>query len=352
MKHNETAHTGRQQRSDAEVAAIPKIGESSILCVTNDLDEFRASLNTVFYPADIGFVGSRTRVSSAELSAVRLNYLTIGRARFGSEARVDPGDLGTYHVNVPLEGSVVSVCGSQQMTATPQHAAVFSPNEHTILPRWDADATQICIKIDRAGLQGELAQLLGRPIDQRIRFDLALDLTTPAGARWLSLLNLLLSTLDDPGLVPTPGLAAHVNYLERALIAGLLVHHTHSMSAELNAPQPVRSPHAVQKVLDQFESVPGAQYTIGDLAAIAGIGARQLQKLFQDQFGMPPSVYLRHLRLDGVRHDLLLGDENTTVGHTAFKWGFNHLGRFANSYEDKFGESPSHTLRAAIRKTH
>ncbi|WP_307796835.1 hypothetical protein [Williamsia soli] len=55
---------------------------------------------------------------------MRLNHLTIGRARFGSEARVDPGDLGTYHVNVPVSGEVVSWCGDKQTVATPRYAAV------------------------------------------------------------------------------------------------------------------------------------------------------------------------------------------------------------------------------------
>lgn len=104
-----------------------------------------------------------------------------------------------------------------------------------------------------------------------------------------------------------------------------------------------------QKVLDHIEAFPGSQYTIGDLAVIAGVGARQLQNLFQEQFGMSPTTYIRQIRLDGVRADLQRGDEATKVSDVAFNWGFNHLGRFANHYERKFGETPSQTLRAARR---
>ena len=46
-----------------------------------------------------------------------------------------------------------------------------------------------------------------------------------------------------------------------------------------------------------------------------------------------------------ARSDLISGDEATTVSDVAYRWGFNHLGRFAAHYEHKFGETPSHTLR-------
>jgi len=75
------------------------------------------------------------------------------------------------------------------------------------------------------------------------------------------------------------------------------------------------------------------------------VGLRQLQKLFRDQFDMSPAVYLRNLRLDGARSDLLAGEETTTVSDVAYRWGFNHLGRFAQHYEHKFGETPSRTVR-------
>lgn len=49
-------------------------------------------------------------LSTSLLSAVRLNYTTLGFLRFGSKTMVDPGALGAYHVNVPVSGRVVSEC--------------------------------------------------------------------------------------------------------------------------------------------------------------------------------------------------------------------------------------------------
>lgn len=179
-----------------------------------------------------------------------------------------------------------------------------------------------------------------------------MDVTSPAGARRLSTLGILLDTLDDPSSVLNPALMSHIGHFERALISGLLLQQPHSLTSQLYAPPEPSNRHAVQNVLAHIESSPGSQYTIGDLAAVACVGARQLQNLFQQQFGMTPLTFIRHIRLEGVRRDLQKGDQTTKVGDVAFCWGFNHLGRFASHYERKFGETPSRTLRAAIGKTH
>ncbi|MDQ1446759.1 MAG: hypothetical protein QOI20_3223 [Acidimicrobiaceae bacterium] len=339
--HSDTVAAAQTNRGDNTPADV------ALHCMTDNIDEFTASLNSVFYPAKIHLARDSHR-SAAELVAARLKYLTIGRARFGNAVEVDPGDLGCYHVNIPLTGSVVSRCGDQETIAVPGHAAVFTPNEHTVLPRWSADATQICIKIERRSLEQELAQLLGRPIDRRVRFDLDMDLTSAPGARWLAMVNILIDALETPPAVTPSGHAPQVEYLEQAVIAGLIMRQRHTLTAKLFAdPQPV-SPRALQKVLDYIHSRPGSQFSVGDLAGIAGIGQRQLHNLFYNEFEMSPTVYVRNVRLDGARTDLLNGD--ATVSDVAFRWGFNHLGRFAQRYEQKFGESPSTTLRANGRR--
>jgi AraC-like DNA-binding protein len=92
-------------------------------------------------------------------------------------------------------------------------------------------------------------------------------------------------------------------------------------------------------------AAPGAQYTVGDLAEATGVGVRQLQKLFRDEFDMSPAHYLRNVRLDRARSDLISNDRTASVSDVASRWGFNHLGRFAQHYEQKFGETPSKALK-------
>jgi hypothetical protein len=84
--------------------------------------------------------GHETAVPQSQLSATELTHLTLGFVRFGTEISLDPGALGAYHVNVALLGQVESHCGKQHVIARPGMAAVFTPQEHTFLPRWGEDA--------------------------------------------------------------------------------------------------------------------------------------------------------------------------------------------------------------------
>src|SRR5262245_35937560 len=89
-------------------------------CVTEDIDEFQLSLDSVFYPSTIDLKCERDPLSHAELHAVRLKHLTIGLTRFGHDVSVEVGDLGSYHVNVPVSGHVVSWCGERHTIANPE----------------------------------------------------------------------------------------------------------------------------------------------------------------------------------------------------------------------------------------
>jgi transcriptional regulator GlxA family with amidase domain len=57
--------------------------------------------------------------------------------------------------------------------------------------------------------------------------------------------------------------------------------------------------------------------------------------------------YLRQHRLDLVHDELRRVDPATgaKVTDVALRYGFAHTGRFAASYRERFGESPSTTLR-------
>ena len=223
------------------------------------------------------------------MSAFQLTDLTIGIVRFGAEVSIDPGDMGGYHVDIPLSGSVATSCGDQEIVATPTCAAVYSPGEHTIVRSWGADATQVSIKIDRAALEDELARILGRPVDRRVRFDIGFDMSSPAGRRWWSTLQLLLDAVARPGSVPDVALVAQTHYLERALIAGLLASQPHSMTEAIGRRAIQANSTALHQVVDLIAAAPGAQYTVADLAQSAGVGVRQLQQAVPRRVRHEPS---------------------------------------------------------------
>ena len=79
---------------------------------------------------------------------------------------------------------------------------------------------------------------------------------------------------------------------------------------------------------------------------------RALQKAPPEPAQPPPMNYLRHLRLHRVRAALTYVSQTRSpvaVTAVASRWGFVHLGRFAQQYRQLFGEAPSETLRASNR---
>ena len=305
-----------------------------------DFGLFRDTLNSHFYPARVEALDRDPDMHDPWLSAIHLTLTTIGYVRFGTTASVDPGDLSAYHVNVVLSGTVASQCGDQQVIASPRVAAVFGPDRQTRLPRWDADAAQLSIKLPRTQVEQELAGLLGRPVVKPIGFRLALPVDEGAGRRWMSILSALLQSADASRNAAE---LRHLESLERSLISGLLISQVHSYTEQLAADPSRRAPQtAIDRVVEEIQRAPDRGYTLADLARVAGISARSLQYGFQERHGTTPMRYLRQVRLDRARDDL--AQAHGSVADIAYHWGFTNLGRFARAYRDRFGEFPTATL--------
>lgn len=73
---------------------------------------------------------------------------------------------------------------------------------------------------------------------------------------------------------------------------------------------------------------------------------RALHAAFQEQLGTSPMAYVRLVRLNRVRAELLRSDpQDVRVTDIAMRFGFLHLSRFAQQYRDHFDELPSVTLQ-------
>jgi len=87
--------------------------------------------------------------------------------------------------------------------------------------------------------------------------------------------------------------------------------------------------------------------TVQQLCADLETSERTLQYAFREQFDVTPKQYLQSVRLNGVRKDLRRSGSTTRIADVANRWGFWHLGQFANDYRRHFGELPSETLSRA-----
>ena len=76
-----------------------------------------------------------------------------------------------------------------------------------------------------------------------------------------------------------------------------------------------------------------------DLARIAGVGVRQLTRLFDERLGRTPMGFYRNLRLEQGRR--LLRQSGLAVGEVARATGFVSAAHFSRTYRTRYGRAPS-----------
>jgi AraC family ethanolamine operon transcriptional activator len=102
----------------------------------------------------------------------------------------------------------------------------------------------------------------------------------------------------------------------------------------------------VRQVIDYLHSYGENIPTIPELCKISQLSERNLQYGFKEYLGVTPTRYLRLIRLNGVRRDLLINHgKKERIVDIALHWGFMELGRFASEYRQLFQELPSATLK-------
>jgi len=105
-------------------------------------------------------------------------------------------------------------------------------------------------------------------------------------------------------------------------------------------------PRYVRRAEEYIRANAGSDITTERLAREVNATARTLQLAFNKFRGCTPMQMVKAIRLEFANKDLLSFDpESASVTDTALKWGFTHLGAFAQDYRARFGETPSTTLR-------
>ncbi len=322
------------------------LGAYSILR-TPDLDEARAGVAGVLSPHDLR-ISRQGDCLDTELCHVSLGGVSINRLRYGATVDIDVGCTKDFLlVMMPLAGSSEIRCGDASIRSTAQLASVVSP---TLPLRMHSanGADQIMVRIDRALIERQCMQHLGRELRRPIEFALGMDLTGSTGQSWSGLIRYLVGELDrDAGVFSSPHARAQVQQL---IVTTLLLAQPHHYRDELMRPARAIAPAFVRRAEEHIAAHADEPLTIGDLAAHVSVSASALFAGFREFRNTSPMAHLRHVRLQRVNAELLAaGSGEATVTETALRWGFTHLGRFASDYRRLFGESPSATLKNRTR---
>ncbi|MBU6242620.1 MAG: helix-turn-helix transcriptional regulator [Acidobacteria bacterium] len=332
----------RSATERVSILVVKELLKEHTLFRTSELDEAREQVAKVFCPHALTTTSLNENLKTVhnriDLGDVALNYLD-----YGAEVRITPGILNSFYlVQMPLAGSARITCGRETIESDVTFASIPNPLEKLEMV-WRTNNPQLLVYISREKMEERLKQLSGREVKMPIKFELGMDMTTQAAKSWRNLVDNLVEDIDHEGFSMHPAVR---NQFQDLIVTGLLLtqHHNYTELLEKNI-EPA-APRAVRLAMQACETNPEESFTVSQLAKIAGVSIRSLQDGFHRYVGISPTEYLKDVRLNRVRADLLAEDTHAnSVSEVAFSWGFTHLGRFAHSYQKRFGELPSETLR-------
>ena len=282
----------------------------------------------------------------ATYHGVLLRDVTLGYLDYATGVTVEVDELGADQlVIVPASGTSTISCDGAVVDASPVMAAVPEPGGAARI-RCGADAAHLVVRLNRSALDVHLSRLLGRTLDRPLRFDPGFDLSSSAASRWNFAVQMLHAELLDPSSLLHDGVG--VGQLEEFVMSSLLYCHPSNYSEDLARSRRATVSAVVRRAREHIEQNLSRPLVVEDVAAAAEVSVRTLQNHFRADLQQTPMAYLRNRRLERVRADLADArpGAGVTVTDIALRWGFTHLGRFAVVYRNRFGESPSHTLRS------
>jgi AraC-like DNA-binding protein len=310
---------------------------------SEDRDCAQAMVARVFRPHQLE-PGSARAPLAARMEYLGAGQMGLSHLSYGAAVDILPGPLERFYLlQIPLRGEARLRYGGEQVFAHRASATLLSPTPDLAM-HWGPDNTQLILRIEADVVQRFVGAWCGDTTLRAPTFSPQVSLDThPA------LLDLLLCLIDVAERASTAGPdQTHVlplMNLQYRMLATLLSSIPHDLQAQLNGSGPPITPRCVRAVEEYMVAHCGEPLSPETLAQVAGVSVRSLFQGFQRYRGISPMRLLRELRLHGAHDELLRGTPGLRVTDVALRWGFVHLGRFSQEYQQAFGETPRQTLQ-------
>jgi AraC-like DNA-binding protein len=311
---------------------------------TRNLDEAIDAVSRVYCPHTVEVLG---RVDEVD-AFLEVNHPTsqpLVRLSYSAPVKIDAQDFSRLFLMMQCErGAAAATQDHRSAEWREGQTMPFSAGFETRL--WfDRAFVQCGVRLDTDKLEAQCARIIGRPLDQPLRFALR-PFSDELEQIWRRTLAYLWSS--EEGGLPL-GAAAKAAFDEYVLTL-LLHHHPHNYSEEMAVHDAAPVPGVVRRAERFMNDNADTPITVSEVAAHIGVSLRTLQASFRQWRNTTPNAHLRQVRLELVRDQLLRSGSDANVTAIATRHGFVHLGRFSAQYRSAFGEPPSTTLRRGRAK--
>ena len=144
--------------------------------------------------------------------------------------------------------------------------------------------------------------------------------------------------------------AGGVRALDEDAIATELIMHLAGAQGRGDTGTARKRDRALARAVECMDTHAAASLPISEICALSGASWRTLERAFLERFGIGPKGYYSALRMHRARADLIQAEPSTRIGEVARRWGFWHMGKFAQDYRALFGCLPSE--EAAVGAVH
>lgn len=300
---------------------------------STDIDETRELISRVMQPHSL--IPSGRGNGRSHMDFVKIGRLGIGTIAFGTAMRVNVEEVDGYYLMMfCISGEAeVSVAG-RNVRVNSERGILRAPGE-PFSALLSPDCEQLVMRIDPASFRGGDD---GRKAPKR--FDPVVPLSSDSMRAWKEQLRLVASS---PELLSSACANSNVGSNVEALLVSLL-DAGRTNSAQHYADR-VGVPGFVRRAEELMHAQLSAPLRLIDIAEAAGVPVRTLCDGFLHFRQTSPMQYLKQLRLERARQAILESPSDVRIASIALDCGFSHLGRFAISYRERFGELPSDSVR-------
>lgn len=269
----------------------------------------------------------------------------IGYIEYGTDVTVNVEDLNnSYSISLPISGYQELSCAGGNVQSNITSGVIISPAAPYEL-HISGNCRKTLVRISRQAMELGLESLIGKPASKPLIFEAKMDAKVGTSSAWWRTVRYIESELGCPdSLYNSP---AFIRDIEQALIKGILTSQPHNYSDDVKNALRKNLPSYLIKTIDYLRENARSEIHMDDVEWVSGVSRNKLYTDFKRYIGIPPTAYLKRIRMDGVRADIIRSGGEENISTLAFSWGFNHLGRFSTEYKKMFGETPSETLAKA-----
>lgn len=300
----------------------------------DELEQFQINKNRQYTQLQKGYL-------TGNYAEANLGDVQIFRECLTTGARIKGAPASTFlpFAAILPESGAFSYCGKKSDSSSMFQA---TGGEWDICFNHRLD--YVCAAFNRETLSINYEQLAGRELPIELLISKARLTSSHALSQYVHGVATILETAQiHPDIFENTPIQRMLSATVLKLALNALMPSTQHI--EKIKPQSLRT-IGVRRVIDYLQIHAASLPSIPELCKIANLSERSLEYGFREYLGVTPIRYLRLVRLNGVRRDLLMATpEKKTIVNIALNWGFLELGRFSGEYRQLFNELPSKTLR-------